>query len=47
LLGGLLIGIVESIGGLWLGEQLGQIGIPLVFILILLLRPTGLFGAAR
>jgi branched-chain amino acid transport system permease protein len=47
LLGGLLIGIVESIGGLWLGEQLGQIGIPLVFILVLLLRPTGLFGAAR
>lgn len=47
LVGGLIIGIVESIGGLWLGEQLGQIGIPLVFILILLLRPTGLFGAAR
>jgi branched-chain amino acid transport system permease protein len=47
LFGGLIIGIVESIGGLWLGEQLGQIGIPLVFILILLLRPTGLFGAAR
>jgi branched-chain amino acid transport system permease protein len=42
LLGGLIIGVVESIGGLWLGEQLGQIGIPLVFIVILLLRPTGL-----
>ncbi len=47
LFGGLIIGVVESICGLWLGEQLGQIGIPLVFILILLLRPTGLFGAAR
>lgn len=46
-IGGLIIGIVESICGLWLGEQLGQIGIPLVFILILLLRPAGLFGAAR
>jgi branched-chain amino acid transport system permease protein len=45
--GGLIIGIVESICGLWLGEQLGQIGIPLVFILILLLRPAGLFGAGR
>jgi branched-chain amino acid transport system permease protein len=45
--GGLIIGIVESICGLWLGEQLGQIGIPLVFILILLLRPAGLFGATR
>jgi branched-chain amino acid transport system permease protein len=47
LFGGLIIGVVESICGLWLGEQLGQIGIPLVFILVLLLRPTGLFGAAR
>jgi branched-chain amino acid transport system permease protein len=44
LLGGLLIGIVESVGGLQFGEQLGQIGIPLIFILVLLLRPTGLFG---
>jgi branched-chain amino acid transport system permease protein len=47
LLGGLLIGIVESLGGLQFGEQLGQIGIPLIFILILLFRPTGLFGSAR
>jgi branched-chain amino acid transport system permease protein len=46
-LGGLIIGIVESVCGLWLGEQLGQIGIPLVFILVLLLRPVGLFGGAR
>jgi len=44
LIGGLLIGIVESLGGLRFGEQLGQIAIPLVFILVLLLRPTGLFG---
>ena len=28
-----------------LGEQLGQIGISLIFILILLLKPTGLFGS--
>ncbi len=45
LVGGLLIGIVESLGGLQFGEQLGQIGIPLVFILILLFRPVGLFGS--
>ena len=43
--GGFLIGITESLGGLFLGEQLGQIGISLIFILILLFRPTGLFGA--
>jgi branched-chain amino acid transport system permease protein len=43
--GGFLIGITESLGGLFLGEQLGQIGISLIFILILLLKPTGLFGS--
>lgn len=43
LLGALIIGLTESLAGLFLGEALGQIGIPLVFILILLLRPTGLF----
>lgn len=45
LLGGLLIGVVESLGGLWLGESLGQIGIFLIFIAVLLFRPQGLFGA--
>ena len=47
LLGGLLIGVVESLGGLVLGESLGQIGIFVIFILVLLLRPQGLFGGAR
>ncbi len=45
LLGGLLIGVVESLGGLYLGESLGQIGIFLIFIAVLLFRPQGLFGA--
>jgi branched-chain amino acid transport system permease protein len=45
LVGGFIIGVTESIGGLILGESLGQIGISLIFILILVLRPTGLFGA--
>jgi branched-chain amino acid transport system permease protein len=44
LLGGLLIGVVESIGGLLLGDSLGQVGIYLIFIAVLLLRPQGLFG---
>ena len=43
--GGLLIGVTESLGGLLLGESLGPIGISLLFIGVLLLRPTGLFGA--
>ncbi len=46
-LGGLLIGVTESLGGLFLGESLGPIGISAVFIVVLLLRPTGLFGAVR
>lgn len=45
LLGGLLIGVVESLGGLYLGESLGQIGIFVIFIGVLLFRPQGLFGA--
>jgi branched-chain amino acid transport system permease protein len=45
LLGGLLIGVVESLSGLFLGESLGQIGIFAIFIAVLLFRPTGLFGA--
>ena len=44
LLGGFIIGIVEAIGGLYLGESLGQIGIFMIFILILLFRPQGLLG---
>jgi branched-chain amino acid transport system permease protein len=44
LFGGLFIGVVESLCGLYLGESLGQIGIFAMFILVLLLRPSGLFG---
>jgi branched-chain amino acid transport system permease protein len=45
LIGGMLVGVVESLGGLFLGESMGQIGIFSIFILVLLLRPSGLFGA--
>jgi branched-chain amino acid transport system permease protein len=45
LAGGLLVGVVESLSGLFLGESLGQIGIFVIFIAVLLFRPTGLFGA--
>jgi branched-chain amino acid transport system permease protein len=44
LVGGLFVGVVESLSGLYLGESLGQIGIFVIFILVLLLRPSGLFG---
>jgi branched-chain amino acid transport system permease protein len=44
LIGGLFVGVVESLSGLYLGESLGQIGIFVMFILVLLFRPNGLFG---
>jgi branched-chain amino acid transport system permease protein len=45
LVGGLLIGVIESLGGLFMGESLGQVGIFAIFIAVLLFRPQGLFGA--
>lgn len=45
LIGGIIIGVVEAIGGLVLGESLGQIGIFAIFILILMFRPQGLLGS--
>jgi branched-chain amino acid transport system permease protein len=44
LIGGLIVGVVESLSGLYLGESLGQIGIYVMFIMVLLFRPSGLFG---
>ncbi len=45
LIGGLIIGVVESLSSLFLGDSLGQIGIFIIFIAVLLVRPSGLFGA--
>jgi branched-chain amino acid transport system permease protein len=44
LIGGFIVGLTESLGGLFLGETLGRLGIFAIFIAILLFRPTGLFG---
>jgi branched-chain amino acid transport system permease protein len=44
LIAGLFVGVVESLSGLYLGESLGQVGIFVMFILVLLVRPSGLFG---
>src|SRR6516165_2538287 len=46
LIGGLAIGVVESLAGFYFGESLGQVGIFLIFIAVLLVRPRGLFGAS-
>ena len=45
LVGGLVIGVVESLSSLFLGDSLGQVGIFIIFIAVLLVRPSGLFGA--
>ena len=44
LIGGFIIGVVEAMGGLFFGESLGQLGIFVIFILVLIFRPTGLLG---
>ncbi|RTL70228.1 MAG: branched-chain amino acid ABC transporter permease [Hyphomicrobiales bacterium] len=44
-LGALFVGVVESLSGLFFNESLAQLGVFLIFILVLLLRPRGLFGA--
>ena len=44
LIGGLFVGVVESLSSVFLGESLGQIGILVMFIAMLLVRPSGLFG---
>jgi branched-chain amino acid transport system permease protein len=45
LIGGLCVGVVESFSSIFLGQSLGQIGIFIMFIAVLLARPSGLFGA--
>ena len=46
LIGGLVIGVVEAVTGFFFGESLGQLGIFIIFIVVLLVRPRGLFGAS-
>ena len=43
-LGGLIIGVVEALAGFYLGGDVKIIASMLVFILILLFKPAGLFG---
>jgi branched-chain amino acid transport system permease protein len=45
LIGGFFVGVIESLSSVFLGESLGQIGIFVLFIVMLLVRPSGLFGA--
>jgi branched-chain amino acid transport system permease protein len=44
LIGGLLIGLVEQLTTIYLGGQSSLLGVFVVFVLVLFLRPQGLFG---
>jgi branched-subunit amino acid ABC-type transport system permease component len=46
-IGGLIIGVVETFAGFFLGGDVKIIASMLIFILILLFRPSGLFGRKR
>jgi branched-chain amino acid transport system permease protein len=47
LLGGFLVGLVESLGAALLPGSLKQLPIFGLFVLVLLFRPDGLFGRGR
>jgi len=46
LLGGLLLGIVETVVGTYIDPALQQVAVFVVFILVLIVRPQGIFGGA-
>ncbi len=46
-LGGLLIGTAESLSAAYLGSGLKELCVYLIFLLVLLLKPSGLLGKSR
>jgi len=47
LAGGFIVGLAESLGAALLPGSLKQLVVFLIFVLVLLFRPQGLFGGAR
>jgi branched-chain amino acid transport system permease protein len=47
LLGGLIVGVAESLGAALLPGSLKQLVVFVIFVLVLLFRPQGLFGGSR
>lgn len=47
LLGGMIVGLAESLGATLLPGSLKQLVVFIIFVLVLLLRPAGLFGGGR
>jgi branched-chain amino acid transport system permease protein len=46
-LGGVLIGVAESIGGVYIGSGWKEVVVFVLFLLVLLFKPSGLFGKSR
>lgn len=46
-LGGVLIGVAESIGGVYLGSGWKEVIVFVLFLLVLLFKPSGLFGKSN
>jgi branched-subunit amino acid ABC-type transport system permease component len=43
MVGGIIIGVIESVAGFYLGSEFQQAAYFVVFIIILIIRPMGLF----
>jgi branched-chain amino acid transport system permease protein len=46
-LGGVLIGMAESIGGVYFGAGWKDVVVFVLFLLVLLFKPAGLLGKSR
>lgn len=46
-LGGILIGVAESVGGVYLGSGWKEVVVFVLFLLVLLFKPSGLFGKSN
>lgn len=47
LLGGLILGVVQSLSSFYLGSSYGNLIMYVVFLLVLLIKPSGLLGRSR
>ena len=46
-LGGVLIGIAESVGGVYLGSGWKEVVVFVLFLVVLLFKPSGMFGKSN
>jgi len=47
LAGGFIVGLAESLGAAFLPGSLKQLVVFVIFVLVLLFRPQGIFGGSR